>query len=212
MFPFSWTPALLLPYRCARFTPPGAKYLILDDFHFRIDPQIINYNGLSFHTSMGLLELGRAAVRRPLGRPPGLGAQPRPGGLSGGGLAPAWRLERGWAGLGPCRRRPTAQAPSSQLRQLSNHNHTISAKTSPRSMAICWSVIRAFSLKPTFRWAWTTRSHVLLRLKIRKAQACLNLNHISGNLREEQLKGAHWVGHGYYHDHQLLQESHTCWY
>jgi hypothetical protein len=38
----------------------------LDDFHFRIDPQIINYNGLSFHTSMGLPELGRAATRRPL--------------------------------------------------------------------------------------------------------------------------------------------------
>jgi len=51
-----------LPYRCARFTPPGAKYLILDDFHFRIDPQIINYNGLSFHTSMGLPELGRAVL------------------------------------------------------------------------------------------------------------------------------------------------------
>jgi hypothetical protein len=49
------------PYRHARFTPPGAKYLILDDFHFRIDPQIINYNGLSFHTSMGL-ESGRAAL------------------------------------------------------------------------------------------------------------------------------------------------------
>jgi len=49
-----------IPYRCARFTPPCAKYLILDDFHFRIDPQIINYNGLSFHTSMGLPELGRA--------------------------------------------------------------------------------------------------------------------------------------------------------
>jgi hypothetical protein len=33
------------------------KYLILDNFHFRIDPQIINYNDLSFHTSMGLPEL-----------------------------------------------------------------------------------------------------------------------------------------------------------
>ncbi len=53
-----------IPYRRARFTPPGAKYIILDDFHFRIDPQIINYNGLSFHTSMGLPELGRAAARR----------------------------------------------------------------------------------------------------------------------------------------------------
>jgi len=42
-----------------------------------------------------------------------------------------------------------------------------------------------------------------LRLKIREAQACFNLNHISGNLREEQLKGTHWVGHGYCHDHQL---------
>jgi len=31
-----------LPLRCARFTPPSVKYLILDDFHFRIDPQIIN--------------------------------------------------------------------------------------------------------------------------------------------------------------------------
>ncbi len=51
-----------LPNRRARFTPPGAKYLILDDFHFRIDPQIINYNGLSFHTSMGLPELGRAVL------------------------------------------------------------------------------------------------------------------------------------------------------
>jgi hypothetical protein len=48
-------------YRRARFTPPVAKYLILDDFHFRIDPQIINYNGLSFHTSMGLSELVQAA-------------------------------------------------------------------------------------------------------------------------------------------------------
>jgi len=55
-----------IPYRRARFTPPGVKYLILDDFHFCIDPQIINYNGLSFHTSMGLLKLGRAAARRPL--------------------------------------------------------------------------------------------------------------------------------------------------
>jgi len=45
-----------LSYRRARFTPPGAKYLILDDLHFHIDPQIINYNGLSFHTSMGLPE------------------------------------------------------------------------------------------------------------------------------------------------------------
>jgi hypothetical protein len=54
--------SLSIPYRRARFTPPGAKYLILDDFHFRIDPQIINYNGLSFHTSMGLLESGRAAL------------------------------------------------------------------------------------------------------------------------------------------------------
>jgi hypothetical protein len=52
----------LIPYRRTHFTPPGAKYLILDDFHFHIDPQIINYNGLSFHTSMGLPELGRAAV------------------------------------------------------------------------------------------------------------------------------------------------------
>jgi hypothetical protein len=49
-------------YYCVRFTPPGVKYLILDDFHFRIDPQIINYNGLSFHTSMGLPKLGRAAA------------------------------------------------------------------------------------------------------------------------------------------------------
>jgi len=56
-----------LPYYRARFTPLGAKYLILDDFHFRIDTQIINYNGLSFHTSMGLPELGQAAARRPLG-------------------------------------------------------------------------------------------------------------------------------------------------
>jgi hypothetical protein len=36
------------------------KYLILDDFHFHINPQIINYNGLSFHTLMGLPELGAA--------------------------------------------------------------------------------------------------------------------------------------------------------
>jgi hypothetical protein len=55
--PFKRKATLLLPYRHARFTPPGAKYLILDDFHFCIDPQIINYNGLSFHTSMGLPEL-----------------------------------------------------------------------------------------------------------------------------------------------------------
>ncbi len=33
----------------------------------------------------------------------------------------------------------------------------------------------------------------MLRLKIREAHACFNLNHISRNLREEQLKGAHWV-------------------
>jgi hypothetical protein len=59
-------------YRCIRFTPLGAKYLILDDFHFRINPQIINYNGLSFHTSMGLPELGRAATYRPPGRSSGL--------------------------------------------------------------------------------------------------------------------------------------------
>ncbi len=59
---------LQLPYRHARFTPPGAKYLILDDFHFRIDPQIINYNGLSFHISMGLLELGRVTARWPPGQ------------------------------------------------------------------------------------------------------------------------------------------------
>jgi len=72
-------------YCRACFTPPSAKYLILDDFHFRIDPQIINYNGLSFHTSMGLPELGRAAARRP----PGPGVRPRPNGLGGGGLAPA---------------------------------------------------------------------------------------------------------------------------
>jgi len=39
---------ILVLYCRARFTPPGAKYLILDDFHFCIDPQIINYNGLSF--------------------------------------------------------------------------------------------------------------------------------------------------------------------
>jgi hypothetical protein len=58
---------LSILYRRACFTPPGAKYLILDDFHFRIDPQIINYNGLSFHTSMGLPELGRAAARQPPG-------------------------------------------------------------------------------------------------------------------------------------------------
>ncbi len=45
----------------------------MDDFHFHIDPQIINYNGLSFHTSMGLPELGRAAACRP----PGPGAWPR---------------------------------------------------------------------------------------------------------------------------------------
>jgi hypothetical protein len=76
-----------IPYRRARFTPPGAKYLILDDFHFRIDPQIINYNGLSFHTSMGLLELGRATARPPLGRPPSPGVRPRPGGPSEGGPA-----------------------------------------------------------------------------------------------------------------------------
>jgi len=63
-----------LSYRRAHFTPPDAKYLILDDFHFRIDPQIINYNGLSFHTSMGLSELGRAVARRPLSRPPGSAA------------------------------------------------------------------------------------------------------------------------------------------
>jgi hypothetical protein len=62
---------LSILYRRACFTPPGAKYLILDDFHFRIDPQIINYNGLSFHTSMGLPELGRAAARQPPGWPPG---------------------------------------------------------------------------------------------------------------------------------------------
>jgi len=78
---------LQLPYRRARFTPPGAKYLILDDFHFRIDPQIINYNGLSFHTSMGLPELGRAVARRPPGWPPGLNARPRPGSPGGGGPA-----------------------------------------------------------------------------------------------------------------------------
>jgi len=47
----------MILYRRVHFTPPGAKYLILDDFHFRIDPQIINYNGLSFHTLMGLPEL-----------------------------------------------------------------------------------------------------------------------------------------------------------
>jgi hypothetical protein len=64
-----------IPYRRARFTPPSAKYLILDDFHFRIDPQIINYNGLSFHTSMGLPELGRTTAR--------------PGGLGRGGPASA---------------------------------------------------------------------------------------------------------------------------
>ncbi len=74
-----------LSYRHARFTPPSAKYLILDNFHFRIDPQIINYNGLSFHTSMGLPELGRAAAHRPLGP----GAQPRLGGPGGGGPASA---------------------------------------------------------------------------------------------------------------------------
>jgi hypothetical protein len=51
-----------IPNCRARFTPPGAKYLILDDFHFHINPQIINYNGLSFHTSMGLPELGWAAA------------------------------------------------------------------------------------------------------------------------------------------------------
>jgi hypothetical protein len=59
---YIFTSGRVIPYRRARFTPPGAKYLILDDFHFRIDPQIINYNGLSFHTSMGLLESGRAAL------------------------------------------------------------------------------------------------------------------------------------------------------
>jgi hypothetical protein len=67
---YTWT----ISYHRARFTPPGAKYLILDDFHFCIDPQIINYNGLSFHTSMGLLELGRVVAHRPLGP----GAWPRP--------------------------------------------------------------------------------------------------------------------------------------
>ncbi len=184
---------IIVSYRQARFTPPSAKYLILDDFHFRIDPQIINYNGLSFHTSMGLPELGRAADHQArcaaTARWPG----------------------RGRASPGP-RRRPAAQAHPPRLQQLSNHNRTISAKASLGSTAICWSTICAFSLKPTFRWAWATRSHVLLRLNIRIAQACFNLNHISGNLREEQLKGAHWVGHGYCHDHQLLQESHTCWY
>jgi hypothetical protein len=51
-----------IPYRRTRFTPRSAKYLILDNFHFCIDPQIINYNGLSFHTSMGLPELGRAVL------------------------------------------------------------------------------------------------------------------------------------------------------
>jgi len=72
-----------LPYHRAHFTPPSAKYLILDDFHFCIDPQIINYNGLSFHTSMGLPESGRVVARRS----PSPGAQPRPGGLGGGGPA-----------------------------------------------------------------------------------------------------------------------------
>jgi len=71
-----------IPYRRARFTPPGAKYLILDDFHFHIDPQIINYNGLSFHTSMGLSELGRAGRQAPVrGHGPAARAgarQPRP--------------------------------------------------------------------------------------------------------------------------------------
>jgi hypothetical protein len=79
----------LILYRRAHFTPPGAKYLILDDFHFRIDPQIINYNGLSFHTSTGLPELGQAAGHRPPSRPLGPDAWPRPGGLGGGGPAPA---------------------------------------------------------------------------------------------------------------------------
>jgi hypothetical protein len=51
-----------IPYCRARFTPPSAKYLILDDFHFRMDPQIINYNGLSFHSSMGLPKLGWAVL------------------------------------------------------------------------------------------------------------------------------------------------------
>jgi len=123
----------IVPYRRVRFTPPSAKYLILDDFHFRIDPQIINYNGLSFHTSMGLPKLGRAAAYRPLGP----SARPQP--------------ERGRAGPGPRRRRPAAQAQPPRLRQLSNHNRTVSAKASPGSTAICWSTIRAFSLKPTFR-------------------------------------------------------------
>jgi hypothetical protein len=59
-----------VPLRCARFTLPSVKYLILDNFHFRINPQIINYNGLSFHTSMGLPELGRAVARWPPGRRP----------------------------------------------------------------------------------------------------------------------------------------------
>jgi hypothetical protein len=81
----------LLPYRRVRFTPPGAKYLILDDFQFRIDPQIINYNGMSFHISMGLSKLGRAtacwSLGRSLGRPRSPSAWPRFGSLGGGGLA-----------------------------------------------------------------------------------------------------------------------------
>ncbi len=117
-------PQQQVPYRRARFTPPGVKYLILGDFHFRIDPQIINYNGLSFHTSMAARPRCATTARRP---------------------------GRGQAGLGPCRHHPAAQAQPLRLRQLSNHNRTDSAKASPGLTAICWSVIRTFSLKPTFR-------------------------------------------------------------
>jgi len=146
-----------LPYSRARFTPPGAKYLILDDFHFRIDPQIINYNGLSFHTSMGLSELGRAAARRPLGRPLGLGARPRLGGRWAGrqasvhGHGPAaagstarpwctattWRPGQGRADPGPRCRHPATQAQPPRLQQLNNHNRTVPTKASSGSTTIC---------------------------------------------------------------------------
>jgi hypothetical protein len=126
-------------YCRARFTPPGAKYLILDDFHFHIDPQIINYNGLSFHISMGLSELGRAGRQAPVrghgpaaragaGRLPGPGARPRPA-LPSLGCT------------GSTATTPTAEQPQS---------YGLS-KSSPGSTAICWSAIRAFSLKPTFQ-------------------------------------------------------------
>jgi len=83
---------------------------------------------------MGMLELGWAVARRP----PSPGARPR-------------RPGRGRAGPGPRHCCPTAQAQPPRLRQLNNHNRTVSTKASPGSTAICWSAIRAFSLKPTFQ-------------------------------------------------------------